>query len=81
MKACFVKAIFAICVGRVLDSFFLMNGAACVRLQEMKAFAKCIIEDTKSLIDVDMGIQMSIAGLYAQESVDKGSIPIEIPQF
>lgn len=49
--------------------------------QMMKAFAKCIIDDTKSPIDVDMGIQMSIAGLYAQESVDKGSIPIEIPQF
>ena len=49
--------------------------------QMMKAFANCIIEDTKSPIDVDMGIQMSIAGLYAQESVDKGSIPIEIPQF
>lgn len=49
--------------------------------QMMKAFAKCIIEDTKSPIDVDMGIQMSIAGLYAQESVDKGSIPIEIKSF
>lgn len=49
--------------------------------QMVKAFAKCIIEDTKSPIDVDMGIQMSIAGLYAQESVEKGSIPIQIPEF
>lgn len=46
--------------------------------QMMKAFAKCIIEDTKSPIDVDMGIQMSIAGLYAQESVEKGGMPVEI---
>lgn len=49
--------------------------------QMIKAFAKCIIEDTKPPIDVDMGIQMSIAGLYAQESVEKGSIPIKIPRF
>lgn len=47
----------------------------------MRAFAECIIEDTKSPIDVDMGIQMSIAGLCAQESVEKGSIPIEITNF
>lgn len=49
--------------------------------QMMKAFIKCIVEDTKPPVDVDMGIQMSIAGLYAQESIDKGGIPIEIPQF
>ena len=46
--------------------------------QMMKSFAKCIIEDMKPPIDVDMGIQMSIAGLYAQESVEKGSIPVEV---
>lgn len=49
--------------------------------QMMRAFAKCIIEDTKPPVDVDMGIQMSIAGLYAHESVEKGGIPIEIPKF
>ncbi len=49
--------------------------------QMMKAFIKCIIEDTKPAVDVDMGIQMSIAGLYAHESAVKGGIPIEIPEF
>ena len=49
--------------------------------QMMKAFAKCILEDTKPPVDIDMGIQMSIAGLYAHESAVKGGIPIEIPEF
>ena len=49
--------------------------------QMMKAFAKCILEDTKPPVDVDMGIQMSIAGIYAHESAVKGGIPIEIPEF
>ena len=49
--------------------------------QMMKAFAKCILEDTKPPVDVDMGIQMSIAGLYAHESAMNGGIPIEIPEF
>ncbi len=49
--------------------------------QMMKAFAKCIIEDTKPAVDIDMGIQMSIAGIYAHESAMNGGVPIEIPSF
>jgi len=47
----------------------------------MRAFIKCILEDTKPPIDVDMGIQMSIPGILAHESAVNGGIPIDIPQF
>lgn len=43
------------------------------------AFIDCILNDKKPPIDVDMGIRMSIAGLCAHESAEKGGIPVEIP--
>ena len=49
--------------------------------QMMKAFIKSIVEDTKPPLDVDMGIRMSIPGIYAHESAKKGGIPIEIPDL
>lgn len=45
----------------------------------MRAFIKCIIEDTDPPVNVDMGIQMSIPGILAHESALNGGMPIEIP--
>ncbi|MBE7042336.1 MAG: Gfo/Idh/MocA family oxidoreductase [Ruminococcaceae bacterium] len=45
------------------------------------AFVKCILEDTKSPIDVDFAIQMSLPGILAHESAEKGGITIEIPDI
>lgn len=47
----------------------------------MRAFVKCILEDTDPPLDVDLGIQMSIPGIYAHESAKQGGKPIEIPAF
>lgn len=42
-------------------------------------FVRCIIEDTKPTVDVDLGIRMSLPGIYAHESAVKGGIAVEIP--
>lgn len=47
----------------------------------MMDFIKCIIEDTNPPIDVDMGIRMSLPGIFANESCQKGGIPVEIPEI
>ena len=47
----------------------------------MRAFIKCIIDDTKPPIDVDLGIRMSIPGIIAHESALKGGVPLEIPEI
>ena len=47
----------------------------------MEAFVDAIRNGTKSPLDVDAGIHMSLAGRYALESAQKGSITIEIPEF
>lgn len=44
-------------------------------------FARCIIEDTPSPIDVDMGIRMTLPGIIAHESALQGGVPLEIPQI
>lgn len=44
----------------------------------MRAFIKCIIDDTKPPIDVDMGIRMSLPGVFAHESAKNGGINIQI---
>ena len=46
----------------------------------MLDFVKCIIEDTKPTIDVDLGIRMSLPGIYAHESAVNGGMAIEIPE-
>ena len=45
----------------------------------MRAFVDCIINDTKPPLDIDLGIAMSIPGIYAHESALQGGMPIEIP--
>lgn len=47
----------------------------------MLDFIKCIQEDTKPPIDVDMGIAMAIPGIIAAESAAQGGILMEIPEI
>lgn len=47
----------------------------------MLAFIDCIINDTEPPVDVDMGIRMSLPGIYAHESAVNGGTAIEIPDI
>lgn len=47
----------------------------------MMAFIKCILEDTEPPVNVDMGIGMSLPGIYADESSKKGGALVEIPDL
>jgi len=47
----------------------------------VRDFIKCIINDTKPPIDVDLGIRMSLAGWYAHESAMNGGAQIDIPEI
>ena len=47
----------------------------------MRAFIKCIIDDTQPPLDVELGIRMSIPGIYAHESSLQGGMPVEIPEI
>ena len=44
-------------------------------------FARCILEDTESPIDVDMGINMSLPGIIADMSSKQGGALLEIPEI
>lgn len=44
-------------------------------------FVRCIIEDTDSPIDVDLGIQMSLPGIIADMSSQQGGAVLEIPEI
>lgn len=46
----------------------------------IRDFIKCIIEDTKPPIDVDMGIRISLPGIIANESARLGGALLEIPK-
>ena len=47
----------------------------------MLDFVRCIREDTKSPIDVDMGIRMVIPGIIAAQSSAQGGAVLEIPDL
>ncbi len=47
----------------------------------MRAFINCILNDTKPPIDVDLGIRMSLPGIYAHMSAEKNGAPVEIPDI
>ncbi len=47
----------------------------------MKAFIDCIVKDEKPPIDIELGIRMSIPGIYAHMSTLEGGIPIDIPKI
>jgi len=55
------------------------HGGADTRM--MQEFFKCIINDTKPPVDVDLGIAMSIPGIYAHESALNGGQLVEIPEI
>jgi predicted dehydrogenase len=47
----------------------------------IRAFIKCIIDDTDPPIDVEMGIRISLPGIIAAESAKLGGKLLEIPQI
>ncbi len=47
----------------------------------MKAFIKCIIDDTEPPIDVDLAIRMTIPGIVAHKSATMGGTALEIPDI
>ena len=50
-------------------------------LKMMRAFIKCVLEDTNPPIDVDLGIKMTIPGVIAAESAKRGGELMEIPKI
>lgn len=48
-------------------------------MKMLRTFIKCVLNDTPVPLDADFAINISLPGIYAQESAEKGSIPIEIP--
>ena len=47
--------------------------------KQLRAFLDCILNDTKPPIDVDLGIRMSLPGIYAHESYLQGGNAVQIP--
>ena len=47
----------------------------------IEAFIDCIINDTKPPIDVDLGLNITIPGILAHESMKQGGKTLQIPQF
>ena len=47
----------------------------------MKAFVDCILNDEKPPIDVDLGIRISIPGIFAHESTKRGGVPVKIEEI
>ena len=47
----------------------------------VKDFIRCIVEDTKPLVDVDLAINMALPGMIAVESAKNGGQLMEIPKI
>lgn len=47
----------------------------------LRAFVRCIAEDTKPPIDIDLGMRLSIPGMYAEQSLRQGGALVEIPSL
>lgn len=47
----------------------------------VKDFIKCIVEDTKPRVDVDLAINMALPGMIASESARRGGLLMEIPEI
>lgn len=47
----------------------------------MRHFIRCIIDDTKPPIDIDLGIRMTLPGIIAHESALQGGALLEIPEI
>jgi len=48
---------------------------------EIREFVDCIINDTKPPVDVYEALDMTVPGLVSEESANKGSIPLPVPDF
>ncbi|MBD3183870.1 hypothetical protein GF312_16415 [Candidatus Poribacteria bacterium] len=48
---------------------------------EIREFVDCIVNDTKPPVDVYEALDMTVPGLVSEVSVNKGSIPIPVPDF
>lgn len=44
-------------------------------------FVRCILDDTPPAIDVYFGLDMTLPGICAHESAERGSVPVEVPDF
>jgi predicted dehydrogenase len=48
---------------------------------EIREFIDCILNDTKPPVDVYEAMDMTVPGLVSEESANKGSIPLPVPDF
>jgi len=48
---------------------------------EIREFVDCIINNTKPPVDVYEALDMTVPGLVSEESANKGSIPLPVPDF
>lgn len=48
---------------------------------EIREFIDCILNDTKPPVDVYEAMDMTVPGIVSEESANKGSIPLPVPDF
>ena len=48
---------------------------------EIREFVDCVINNTKPPVDVYDALDMTVPGLVSEESINKGGIPIPVPDF
>jgi len=48
---------------------------------EIREFVDCVINGTKPPVDVYDALDMTVPGLVSEESINKGGIPIPVPDF
>ncbi len=48
---------------------------------EIREFVDCIINDTKPPVDVYEALDMTVPGLVSELSINRGSIPVPVPDF
>lgn len=58
-----------------------LEGHGGADLKMVKDFVDCVVNDTKPPLDVEFAISVSIAGILAEQSANRGGEVIEIPPF
>lgn len=48
---------------------------------EVRAFADCILQDTRPPIDLFDALDMTVPGLVSEESIRRGGVPLPVPDF
>jgi predicted dehydrogenase len=48
---------------------------------EIREFVNCVINDTKPPVDVYDALDMTVPGLVSEESINKGGMPMPVPDF